>query len=254
MNKRLSPLGWTTLGAGLMYVFDPSYGKRRRALMRDKATRYLNKLGDAVDVTVRDVTNRSHGLLAETQTMLTNENVPDDIVLAERVRAELGFVVSHPHAIEVTANNGHVTVSGPILAREERALLDCVASVRGVRSVESRLEAHEQPDGVPGLQGGGAPRPSRFELLLGNWSPATRFVTSVLGGMLALAGLQRRNVAGRVFGMIGAGLLARGLTNIDRQRLLGTGSHRRAMAHRKTDSDISTQSRADDAPTSSALH
>jgi hypothetical protein len=54
--------------------------------------------------------------------------------------------------------------------------------------------------------------------------------------------------------MIGAGLLARGLTNIDMQRLLGTGSHRRAMAHRKTDSDISTQSRANDALTSSMLH
>jgi hypothetical protein len=205
-------------------------------------------LGDAVDVTVRDVTNRSRGLLVETRTMLTNENVPDDIVLAERVRAELGFVVSHPHAIEVTANNGHVTVRGPILAREERALLDCLASVRGVRSVESRLETHEQPDGVPGLQGDGAPRPPRFALLLGNWSPATRFVTSVLGGTLALAGIQRRNVAGRVFGMIGAGLLARGLTNIDTQRLLGTGSHQ------KTGSTGRTQSRTEDAPMSSALH
>jgi hypothetical protein len=49
-----------------MYVLDPGYGKRRRALARDKATRYLNKLGDAVDVTVRDITPRSHGLLAET--------------------------------------------------------------------------------------------------------------------------------------------------------------------------------------------
>lgn len=247
MNKRLFPLGWTTLGAGLMYVFDPGYGKQRRALVRDKATRYLNKLGDAVDVTVRDVTNRSRGLLAETRTMLTNENVPDDIVLAERVRAELGFVVSHPHAIVVTANNGHVTVSGPILAREERALLDCVASVRGVRSVESQLEAYEQSDDVPELQGGKAQRP-RFELLPSNWSPATRFVTSVIGGTLALAGLQRRNAVGRVFGVIGAGLLARGLTNIDMQRFLGTKSHQ------KTDSDVSTQSYAEEAPMSSTLH
>jgi hypothetical protein len=79
-------------------------------------------------------------------------------------------------------------------------------------------------------------------------------VTSVIGGTLALAGFQRRNVAGRVFGMIGAGLLARGLTNIDMQRLLGIGSHRRAVAQRKTDSDVSTRSRADDAPMSSTLH
>jgi hypothetical protein len=36
MNKRLSPLEWTTLGAGLMYVFDPGYGKRRHALVADE--------------------------------------------------------------------------------------------------------------------------------------------------------------------------------------------------------------------------
>jgi hypothetical protein len=247
MNQRLSPFGWTTLGAGLMYVFDPGSGPRRRALVRDKATRYLNKLSEAVEVTVRDVTNRSRGLLVETQTLLTGADTPDDQVLADRVRAELGFVVSHPHAIEVTANKGHVTVRGPILAREERALLDCVASVRGVSSVESRLEAYEQSDAIPGLQGGRAQRP-RFELLPSNWSPTTRVVTSVIGGMLALAGLQRRNVAGRVFGVLGAGLLARGLTNMDMPRFLGTTSHQ------ETNSNISTQSYAEDAPLSSTLH
>lgn len=252
MNKRLFPLRWAILGAGLMYIFDPSHGKRRRALVRDKATRYLNRLGDAADVIVRDVTNRSRGLLAETRTMLTNENVPDDTVLAERVRAQLGFVVSHPHAIEVTANSGHVIVSGPIPAREERALLDCVESVRGVRSVESRLETHEQPEDMPGLQSSGPKRPPRFALLQSNWSPATRFVTSVVGGTLALTGLQRRNATGRIFGMIGAGLLARGLTNIDLRYLLESGSHRWATARQKTENDVGNQSHVDVAPTASS--
>lgn len=76
------------------------------------------------------------------------------------MRAQLGRWVSHPHAIEVAADSGHVTLSGPILQSEERQLLQAAQSVRGVHEVESRLEVHKTADNVPALQGGsGRPRP-----------------------------------------------------------------------------------------------
>jgi osmotically-inducible protein OsmY len=58
--------------------------------------------------------------------------MPND-VLAQRVRARIGHVVSHPHAITVKAHKGVVTLEGPILEHEVERLLETVRSVRGVR-------------------------------------------------------------------------------------------------------------------------
>src|ERR1041385_3242642 len=93
------------VGAGLMYLFDPDRGKRRRALVRDKAQALTRRLQKTVDKTSRDLRNRVQGLALEAK----SHNVPDE-VLVERVRSKLGRLVSHPHAIEVAAKNGVVTL------------------------------------------------------------------------------------------------------------------------------------------------
>src|SRR5919108_3855811 len=88
------------LGAAAMYVLDPDRGRRRRALALDKAVLAAREIGDALDVTARDLTNRARGVAAETWANIRRRQVPD-VVLEERVRAKLGRVVSHPHSIEV---------------------------------------------------------------------------------------------------------------------------------------------------------
>ena len=108
--------------------------------------------GEAVVGTGADLVNRAQGAVAETQARLGGEAVTDE-VLAERVRSALGRVVSHPGALEVAAHGGRVTLRGPILAREVDEVLATVASGRGVTGVENRLDVHERPGAVPGLQG-----------------------------------------------------------------------------------------------------
>ena len=54
-----------TLGAGLMYLFDPERGRRRRALLRDKAVSLSSQTGDALGRTARDLSNRATGVAAE---------------------------------------------------------------------------------------------------------------------------------------------------------------------------------------------
>jgi len=59
-------------GSGLMYLFDPVLGKRRRALMRDRAKRIKRmsrRLAKSVGRTARDLVNRTHGLAREVQTL-----------------------------------------------------------------------------------------------------------------------------------------------------------------------------------------
>jgi hypothetical protein len=97
----------------------------------------------------------------------------DDLVLAERVRATLGRVVSHPHAIQVVSSGGFVVLRGPILEREAEPLLSAARHVRGVREVIDQLERHEQAGTVPSLQGGRAPAGIRPDVLRHHWSPAT---------------------------------------------------------------------------------
>jgi hypothetical protein len=86
------------LGALAMYFLDPHEGRRRRARTRDKVVHAGKRLNEASRVTARDTVHRAYGVLANARKLFQHEEVADD-VLIERVRAELGRVVSHPHAI-----------------------------------------------------------------------------------------------------------------------------------------------------------
>ena len=222
MNRNLLFLGGIGLGAGLMYIFDPDRGRRRRATARDAAHHIVNAFDDAVGKTSRDLSNRAQGLVAELDSIFRCEEADDDVV-AERVRSKLGRAVSHPHAIHVAVNQGRVTLSGQILASEVDQLLKRVWSVRGVTGVENRLEAHEQAGGVSSLQGG-TPHPGETpELMQSNWSPAIRFLAGIGGGALALYGARRKDIFSAA---VGLGLVTRSLTNMGMKDLIGLdGGH-----------------------------
>jgi len=145
-------LGCTGLGAGIMYVLDPRLGKRRRALVRDKAQAYWRRTGKFISQTARDARQRTYGLIAETQAQLRGAEVPEDAVLVARVRAQIGHVVSQAGTIDVTAQQGRVTLSGSIAAHEVEKLLSAVASVAGVTAVVNRLEVNHAPTSVAGGQ------------------------------------------------------------------------------------------------------
>lgn len=147
-------LGCAGLGAGAMYMLDTRLGRRRRALVRDKAQAYWRRLGRFISETARDARQRTYGLFIETRTQLREADVPEDTVLVARVRAQMGHVVSHAGAIDVTAQQGRVTLSGSIPAHEVEKLLSAVASVPGVTAVVNRLEVNHTP-ATPAAAAGG---------------------------------------------------------------------------------------------------
>lgn len=181
-------LAGAAIGAGAMFVLDPTRGARRRALIRDKAVRAGSKGADALDALGRDVANRARGIVAETMASRRQEYVSAP-KLVERVRAELGRVVSHPRAVDVQAtDDGTVCLCGPILSEEADAAVKAIGNVRGVCCVEDQLDRHDSPEGVPSLQGGRARPGRRSALMQRSWSPTTTALATLAGTALA-AGL-----------------------------------------------------------------
>ena len=214
-------------GAGLMYLLDPDRGARRRALMRDQATRARHRLTEGAEATGRDLRNRARGTAAELRSRFRRET-PDDEILEERVRSVLGRVVSHPGSIGVTAADGSVTLEGMVSAHEIDDLLRTVRGVRGVSEVRNELQVSSSREGIPSLQGGRR-REARGELAQEHWAPATRLTAGMLGTAVALRGLRSGGILGPPQVAIGGMLLARALTNLPARRLTGVGAGRRAV-------------------------
>jgi len=216
-----------------MYFFDPDRGRRRRALVRDQFVGTANSLQCFLDTACRDLENRVQGWKAEWESIF-DTGIPDDRVLCERVRSKLGRYVSHPRAIEVTAEQGHVTLTGPILADEVPGLIAAVRSVRGVKSVSNQLEVHADRANIPALQGGGPRMGEPFEFMQSNWAPATRLVAGAIGTTLMLNCLVKRSFTSTALGLVGFGLLARASTNVPASQLVGRDSEQHPVRLRRT--------------------
>lgn len=207
-RQQLTLLGGLGLGAGLMYLLDPERGRRRRAAARGKATHALGAGRSALGRTSRDLAHRSRGLAAEAgaRLHLRTETV-EDRVLEDRVRSKMGRFVSHPHAIEVLADDGEVTLAGEILDSEAAGLLAAVRSVRGVRKVDDQLRVHESAERISSLQG----EPRQRSRTSRPWPPAKRLLATTAGGALAFAGFSRKDPICLALGTLGLGLIARGM-------------------------------------------
>lgn len=129
------------LGAAAMYVLDPQAGRRRRGRLRDQTLSARRRVGGAAQKAARDMGNRLRGGIAEARAMWRGQEEVSDDVLAERVRARMGHVLSHAHVhlMEVSAHAGHVTLRGTLPADEASRLVAGVRAVRGVTDVDNQI-------------------------------------------------------------------------------------------------------------------
>jgi hypothetical protein len=152
MAKRNSALLLMGIGAGLMYLLDPQMGNRRRALLRNKAAALQNDAERLWGNRSEDVRNRALGLAAKVASRLAPRQA-DDTALAARVKSELGrHMLTNPGALEVSAENGVVTLHGHVLADEVQRVVRKARRIPGVKRVENQLMVHQQPGGEPDLQ------------------------------------------------------------------------------------------------------
>lgn len=194
------------IGAGLMFLLDPRAGGARRAVMRQKATRAAHEVERATGIGARDLRHRFRGLASIVFGPRRPAAAPGDVLVA-RVRAKLGRVCAHAHAIEVDAKGGGViALRGPILEEDHERVLSALRRVRGVRAIDDGLEVHAAAD-VPALQGSARPSPARP-----TFRPATRFVIGLGAAGLSLASLARGSLSGFVAGGAAVLMLARSVS------------------------------------------
>ncbi len=155
MNKGIAFLTGVGIGGGLMFMLDPASGRRRRALVRDKATGAWNGTSGVVQKTSRHISNRARGVAHTAKRIVGRAGDVGGVQLSERVRSRIGRVVSHPRAIDVRAEGNRIIVSGPILAAEVDNLLSAIRKVPGVQDVDNRLDVHQTAENIPSLQGSG---------------------------------------------------------------------------------------------------
>jgi hypothetical protein len=121
-----------------VYYLDSGQGRRRRSIARDKAVSLIRRTGKRLQIGARDVSNRINGFVAEARHFVPHDSPGDDI-LVSRVRAAIGHVCRHPHAVEVGVMDGIATLRGPVRRDEIKLLLTRVLGVDGIKKVENGL-------------------------------------------------------------------------------------------------------------------
>jgi uncharacterized membrane protein len=202
-------------------------------VIRDRLTHAAHKTSDGLAATRRDLTHRTQGVWARAQHWVRSEDVPD-YILIQRVRAKLGRYVSHPHAVEVGADGGCVTLRGKILEREVGPFLRAVRRIPGVKAIDDLLEQHARAGNIPSLQGGFARTGEKPEMMRRDWSPGARTLAGSVGSGFVAYAATRRDAFGALFGLAGTALVLRAATNLEATRLVGFGAGRRAVDLQKT--------------------
>lgn len=202
-------------GAGLAYFLDPRRGSGRRSQVAQRAERVAREMEATIEAGARDLEQRARGIAHEARTRISGEQAPDE-VLVERVRAKLGRLTGHAHAIRVASHEGHVELRGPVLHAEHARVVRGVRMVRGVRHVEDQLDVQERAEGVSMLRGeatAAGPGDGRAR-----WSPGAQLLAGASGGYLLLRALFGRGLMRIVAGFAGVGLIARVLSESEPAR------------------------------------
>jgi hypothetical protein len=153
--------------------------------VRDKSYSALKRTGRAIGSASAGVAKGTGGVFMKAISPLRGKEPVSDDVLIHRVRTKMGRVVSRPRALTVTANNGVVTIAGPVLRNEVDDLLACVSKVRGVSSVENLLDPRDELAGAVAEPNGGHGAAWRRAV-----KPTTKVLAGATGGALAYYGIR----------------------------------------------------------------
>jgi osmotically-inducible protein OsmY len=129
------------VGAGLTAFFDPTTGRRRRAVLTDRAAATARRGAERAERAGRGVGARVYGTVQRVQHLQEEPKDFDDVTLARKVETEIFRDADVPKGqIDVNAADGVVQLRGEVPNSDMLAdLVEKTRRVQGVRDVESLL-------------------------------------------------------------------------------------------------------------------
>ena len=129
------------VGAGLTAFFDPTTGRRRRAILGDRATAAVRHGAERAERAGRGVGARVHGTVQRVQHLREEPKDFDDVTLARKVETEIFRDADAPKGqVDVNVADGVVQLRGEVPSEDMlNALVERARAVQGVREVESLL-------------------------------------------------------------------------------------------------------------------
>lgn len=132
-----------------MYFFDPASGRRRRTYVRDKAAAGRHDVADYASTQARRMADHARGRIAGLRADWLAGDA-SDVQVAERVLAALGHLVRRPRDVDVSVEHGNVRLSGQVEEAERHAVVDGVAALHGVQTVEDAMGTRSEYKAPPG--------------------------------------------------------------------------------------------------------
>lgn len=135
------------LGAALTYFFDPQNGRRRRAMLRDRALTFFRDRGRDASRVGTAASSRAYGVKQKAMHLREEPKDFDDQTLKAKVETEVFRPADAPKGqVDVNVENGVVYLRGEVDGPEIVEDLESrVRKVQGVRDVENLLH-------LPGTQ------------------------------------------------------------------------------------------------------
>jgi osmotically-inducible protein OsmY len=135
-------------GAAIAYFFDPTSGRRRRALARDRSAGFVRHSMRRFGRVKRHAEAEAYGLSQKAQHLSEEPKPrPDDATLARKVETEIFRDADVPKGqININAENGIVVLRGEVGTPEMiRDLEERARKVQGVDKVENLLHLPGTP-------------------------------------------------------------------------------------------------------------
>jgi osmotically-inducible protein OsmY len=135
-------------GAAIAYFFDPTSGRRRRAMTRDRTAGLVRQSWRRLGRAQRAAQAEAYGLSQKARHLSEEPKpTPDDATLAHKVETEIFRDADVPKGqINVNAENGVVVLRGEVGTPEMiRDLEDRARKVQGVQEVENLLHLPGTP-------------------------------------------------------------------------------------------------------------
>ena len=129
------------IGALIAYFLDPTSGRRRRAVTRDRTTGTVRSGGRQAARVGRTVASEAYGVTQKVTHLREEEKDYDDVTLAQKVQSEIFRDPNVPKGkIDINAQEGVIVLRGEVESSDLiDELVDRTRKIQGVREVENLL-------------------------------------------------------------------------------------------------------------------